>query len=304
MYPMPRPKGGKTCIRCQDPRAGKHAPDAKAQGRENMHPMPRLKGGKTCIRWQSPMAGKRAPDAKAQWRENVHPMPRPKGGKPCTRFQGPRAGNLHPVAKPNGGKTCTRCQGPMAGKRAPDGKAQWRENVHPMPRPNGGKTCTRCQGTRAGKRAAKVKRGELLLFANSTCCSGFARPCCSSFFPSVRAESGSFQCMQTSYMLCSILRSFFVSFHFSDNEQLARSGTNCLENLVVSNGSQFSSEMWQRACRCIRDIFTSTVPSELLTWRPEIHPTGTPTPVSTPTHTPDSPVRTPDRHHSFDNVSV
>ena len=73
---------------------------------------------------------------------------------------------------------------------------------------------------------------------------------------------------------------------------------------MVSNGSQFSPEMWQRACRCIRDIFTSTVPSELLTWRPEIHSTGTPTPQSTPTHTPDSPVRTLDRHHSFDSVSV
>ncbi|KAM7451901.1 Brefeldin A-inhibited guanine nucleotide-exchange protein 1 [Porites harrisoni] len=89
-----------------------------------------------------------------------------------------------------------------------------------------------------------------------------------------------------------------------DNEQLARSGTNCLENLVVSNGSQFSPEMWQRACRCIRDIFTSTVPNELLTWRPETQTTGTPTPESTPTHTPDSPVRTPDRQHSFDTRSV
>ena len=91
---------------------------------------------------------------------------------------------------------------------------------------------------------------------------------------------------------------------FADNEQLARSGTNCLENLVVSNGSQFSSEMWQRACRCIQDIFTSTVPSELLTWRPETQTTGTPTPESTPTHTPGSPVRTPDRQHSFDTVSL
>ena len=85
----------------------------------------------------------------------------------------------------------------------------------------------------------------------------------------------------------------------TDNEQLARSGTNCLENLVVSNGSQFSSDMWQRACRCIRDIFTSTVPSELLTWRPEVHTIGLPTPESTPTH---SPTLTPVQGHSFDNV--
>lgn len=85
-----------------------------------------------------------------------------------------------------------------------------------------------------------------------------------------------------------------------DNEQLARSGTNCLENLVVSNGSQFSTDMWQRACRCIRDIFTSTVPSELLTWRPEVHTMGVPTPESTPTH---SPTLAPAQGHSFDNVS-
>lgn len=89
-------------------------------------------------------------------------------------------------------------------------------------------------------------------------------------------------------------------FCFPDNEQLARSGTNCLENLVVSNGSQFSSDMWQRACRCIRDIFTSTVPSELLTWRPEVHTMGLPTPESTPTH---SPTLSPSQGHSFDNVS-
>lgn len=89
-----------------------------------------------------------------------------------------------------------------------------------------------------------------------------------------------------------------------DNEQLARSGTNCLENLVVSNGSQFSPEMWQRACRCIKDIFTSTVPSELLTWKPDVQSSGTPTPQSTPTHTPDSPVRSPERQPSFDSKSV
>ena len=69
---------------------------------------------------------------------------------------------------------------------------------------------------------------------------------------------------------------------------------------MVSNGSQFSSDMWQRACRCIRDIFTSTVPSELLTWRPEMHTMGLPTPESTPTH---SPTLTPAQGHSFDNVS-
>lgn len=53
-----------------------------------------------------------------------------------------------------------------------------------------------------------------------------------------------------------------------NNEQLARSGTNCLENLVISNGLKFSEETWDRTCQCMFDIFNSTIPSELLTWTP------------------------------------
>ena len=53
------------------------------------------------------------------------------------------------------------------------------------------------------------------------------------------------------------------------NEQLARSGTNCLENLVNSNGHKFDELMWERTCQCTLDIFNSTIPSALLTWRPE-----------------------------------
>ncbi|XP_021363171.1 brefeldin A-inhibited guanine nucleotide-exchange protein 1-like isoform X5 [Mizuhopecten yessoensis] len=54
-----------------------------------------------------------------------------------------------------------------------------------------------------------------------------------------------------------------------DNEQLARSGTNCLENLVISNGEKFSSDIWHSTCTCMLDIFRSTIPLSLLTWRPE-----------------------------------
>ncbi|XP_061181615.1 brefeldin A-inhibited guanine nucleotide-exchange protein 1-like isoform X3 [Saccostrea echinata] len=54
-----------------------------------------------------------------------------------------------------------------------------------------------------------------------------------------------------------------------DNEQLARSGTNCLENLVISNGSKFSPEVWHQTCSCMLDIFRSTIPTSLLTWRPD-----------------------------------
>ncbi|XP_044734838.1 brefeldin A-inhibited guanine nucleotide-exchange protein 1 isoform X2 [Chrysoperla carnea] len=55
------------------------------------------------------------------------------------------------------------------------------------------------------------------------------------------------------------------------NEQLARSGTNCLENLVISNGSKFDDSTWEKTCQCMLDIFNSTIPSALLTWKPDHH---------------------------------
>lgn len=54
-----------------------------------------------------------------------------------------------------------------------------------------------------------------------------------------------------------------------DNEQLARSGTNCLENLVISNGIKFDEQTWEKTCCCVLDIFESTLPSALLTWKPQ-----------------------------------
>ncbi|XP_030624567.1 brefeldin A-inhibited guanine nucleotide-exchange protein 2 [Chanos chanos] len=53
-----------------------------------------------------------------------------------------------------------------------------------------------------------------------------------------------------------------------DNEQLARSGTNCLENLVILNGEKFSPEVWDVTCACMLEIFQTTSPHVLLTWRP------------------------------------
>ena len=49
---------------------------------------------------------------------------------------------------------------------------------------------------------------------------------------------------------------------------MARSGSNCLENLIVSTGKQFFPDMWDRVCNCISDIFTASLPTELLTWKP------------------------------------
>eukprot|EP00118_Oscarella_pearsei_P005377 m.24672 g.24672 ORF g.24672 m.24672 type:complete len:1794 (+) comp28667_c0_seq1:116-5497(+) len=53
-----------------------------------------------------------------------------------------------------------------------------------------------------------------------------------------------------------------------DNEQLARSGTNCLETLVISNGHKFSEAIWDEICISVRDIFVSTLPHKLMTWQP------------------------------------
>ena len=62
-----------------------------------------------------------------------------------------------------------------------------------------------------------------------------------------------------------------VSFFFLDNEQLARSGVNCLENLVVSNGQRFTDDIWAMTCHCIKQIFEASLPRQLLTWKPEGH---------------------------------
>ncbi|CAG9809887.1 unnamed protein product [Chironomus riparius] len=54
-----------------------------------------------------------------------------------------------------------------------------------------------------------------------------------------------------------------------NNEQLARSGTNCLENLVISNGTKFDMNTWELTTICILDIFKQTLPHELQHWRPD-----------------------------------
>ncbi|XP_015926421.1 brefeldin A-inhibited guanine nucleotide-exchange protein 1 isoform X1 [Parasteatoda tepidariorum] len=68
-----------------------------------------------------------------------------------------------------------------------------------------------------------------------------------------------------------MLDSLYVQLQWcvqQDNEQLARSGTNCLENLVISNGAKFSKERWDQTCQCILEIFNTTKPVLLLSWKP------------------------------------
>ncbi|KDR19475.1 Brefeldin A-inhibited guanine nucleotide-exchange protein 1 [Zootermopsis nevadensis] len=69
-----------------------------------------------------------------------------------------------------------------------------------------------------------------------------------------------------------LLEDLYTQLHWcvqQDNEQLARSGTNCLENLVNSNGLKFQDSTWDKTCQCMLDIFNCTIPSALLTWRPD-----------------------------------
>lgn len=69
-----------------------------------------------------------------------------------------------------------------------------------------------------------------------------------------------------------LLEELYMQLHWcvqQNNEQLARSGTNCLENLVISNGMKFDEKTWDKTCQCMLDIFNSTIPSSLLTWKPD-----------------------------------
>jgi brefeldin A-inhibited guanine nucleotide-exchange protein len=45
-----------------------------------------------------------------------------------------------------------------------------------------------------------------------------------------------------------------------DNEQLARSGTNCFENFIISNGVKFSQDVWKKTCLALAEIFKFTLP--------------------------------------------
>ncbi|VDK80477.1 unnamed protein product [Dibothriocephalus latus] len=53
-----------------------------------------------------------------------------------------------------------------------------------------------------------------------------------------------------------------------DHEQLARSGTSCLETVVLASGAHFDEEKWTSTINLLVGLFKTTVPHELLTWRP------------------------------------
>nr|XP_009295671.1 brefeldin A-inhibited guanine nucleotide-exchange protein 1 isoform X3 [Danio rerio] len=98
-----------------------------------------------------------------------------------------------------------------------------------------------------------------------------------------KAEWMTTTCNHALYAICDVFTQYFESLSDvllddilsqlywcvqQDNEQLARSGTNCLENVVILNGEKFNPETWDKTCNCMLDIFKTTIPHMLLTWRP------------------------------------
>ncbi|GCC22615.1 hypothetical protein chiPu_0001003 [Chiloscyllium punctatum] len=90
-------------------------------------------------------------------------------------------------------------------------------------------------------------------------------------------------CNHALYAICDVFTQFyevlnhvllddiFAQLHWcvqQDNEQLARSGTNCLENVVILTGHKFSPLVWDKTCACMLGIFKTTIPHALLAWRP------------------------------------
>ncbi|KAI1902301.1 hypothetical protein AGOR_G00043320 [Albula goreensis] len=98
-----------------------------------------------------------------------------------------------------------------------------------------------------------------------------------------KAEWMTTTCNHALYAICDVFTQHFESLSHvllddilsqlfwcvqQDNEQLARSGTNCLENVVILNGEKFTPDTWDKTCNCMLDIFKTTIPHALLTWRP------------------------------------
>uniref|UniRef100_A0A8C9Y532 ARF guanine nucleotide exchange factor 1 n=1 Tax=Sander lucioperca TaxID=283035 RepID=A0A8C9Y532_SANLU len=78
-----------------------------------------------------------------------------------------------------------------------------------------------------------------------------------------KAEWMTTTCNHALYAICDVFTQYFESLNDvlfddilaqlywcvqQDNEQLARSGTNCLENVVILNGEKFSLETWDKTC--------------------------------------------------------
>ena len=57
---------------------------------------------------------------------------------------------------------------------------------------------------------------------------------------------------------------------FLDNEQLAKSGMNCLENLVMGAGHSFKEADWDLIIDTITDVYAQTLPADMRIWKPTL----------------------------------
>lgn len=62
--------------------------------------------------------------------------------------------------------------------------------------------------------------------------------------------------------------SLFLWCVLQENEQLARSSTNCIENFVISCGMDFDEKTWSKTADLLIKVFRKTRPDDLLTWKP------------------------------------
>ncbi|VDL61592.1 unnamed protein product [Hymenolepis diminuta] len=97
--------------------------------------------------------------------------------------------------------------------------------------------------------------------------------------PADRSEWLNTTCNHALYSVVDIFSQFFDKIaddllvqrdeKLQDHEQLARSGTSCLETIVLTNGAKFDAEKWTMTVNLLVDLFKTTIPHELLTWRPD-----------------------------------
>ncbi|THD26854.1 Brefeldin A-inhibited guanine nucleotide-exchange protein 1 [Fasciola hepatica] len=103
-----------------------------------------------------------------------------------------------------------------------------------------------------------------------------------------RTEWMNTTCNHTLFSIVDVFSQFYEPLHsilldevyaqlrwccLQEHEQLARSGTSCLETLILSTGKRFTYKIWERTVDLIVNLFRDTVPHQLLTWRPDTNST-------------------------------
>uniref|UniRef100_A0A673HR42 Brefeldin A-inhibited guanine nucleotide-exchange protein 1-like n=1 Tax=Sinocyclocheilus rhinocerous TaxID=307959 RepID=A0A673HR42_9TELE len=93
-----------------------------------------------------------------------------------------------------------------------------------------------------------------------------------------KAEWMTTTCNHALYAICDVFTQYFEALSDvllddilsqlywcvqQDNEQLARSGTNCLENVVILNGEKFNAETWDKTCNSGHFVFPYAISPEV-----------------------------------------